>query len=104
RELEVAGRAEDADRRRMQDRRPQDDVGERVLRVLACLSAAGEERLQRLRGELHDAAVLDSSRPAAREIAVPRREHAEPHARGSVWTITSAISGRSRRIVSSILD
>ena len=36
----------------MQDRRAEVDVGERVLGVMTRRPAAGEERLQRLRGEL----------------------------------------------------
>src|SRR5262249_33836117 len=102
REPEVAVALEDPHGRRMQHRRAQDDVFERKAVVLARLAAAGEERLQRLRGELDDAVVLDAPGPAARQIAVARREHAELHWRGSVCTTTSAISGRSRRIASSI--
>src|SRR5205823_3886650 len=102
REAEVAVRAEDAHRRRLQHRRTQQDLVERELRVLARLAAAGEERLQRLRRELDDAVAFDSPRPATLEVAVTRREHAELHASGSVCTITSWISGRSRRIISSI--
>ena len=66
----------------MQDRRPQVDVGERVLGVLARRAAAGEERLQRLRGELDHLVALDPAGPAALERELPRREHAELH--GSV--------------------
>ena len=87
-------------RRRLKHRRAQVDVGERVLGVLARRAAAGEERLQRLRGELDHLVALDPPGPAALERELPRREHAELH--GSVWTITSAMSGRSRRIRSSI--
>ena len=81
-------------------RRAQIDVGERVLGVLARRAAAREERLERLRGELDDPVAVDAPGPAALERELLRREHAEPH--GSVCTITSAISGRSRRIRSSI--
>ncbi len=87
---------------RVQHRRPDDDVLEREHVVLAGTAAAGEERLQRLRGELHDAVPLDAAGPAALEVAVFRREHAEPHASGSVCTITSVIPGRARRTASSI--
>ena len=83
----------------MEHRRAQHDVGERELRVLARVAAAGEERLQRLRGELDYAVALDAAGPAALEIVLRRTEHAELH--GSVCTITSEISGRSRRISSS---
>ena len=72
---------------------------EGVLGVLAGRRAAGEERLQRLRGELDDVAAVDPARPAALELELARREHAELH--GSVWTITSATSGRARRSRSS---
>ena len=68
--------------------------------MLARAAAAGEERLQRLRGELDDAIAVDPSGPAALEVGLPGTEHAESH--GSVWTITSAISGCSRRMSSSI--
>src|SRR5579862_4348362 len=90
----------------MQHRRPEDDILERELVVRARLSAAGEEGLQRLRGELDDAVALDRARPAAFEVAVLRAEHAELHGRarysyGSVWTCTSEISGRSVLIRSS---
>ena len=48
-------RVEVAHRRRVQDRRTEVDVGERILRVPPRVSAAGEVRLQRLRCELDDA-------------------------------------------------
>ena len=70
-----------ADRRRVQDRRPQRDFCERVLGVLAGLPTAGEEGLERLRGELDDALALDAPRPAALEVVVGWREHAELHRR-----------------------
>ena len=73
-----------------------------ILGVLARGAAAGEERLQRLRGELDDPVAFDPARPAALRSRSLRREHAELHSRGSVCTTTSAISGRSRRIASSI--
>ena len=44
--------------------------------------AAGEERLQRLRGELDHPVPLDAARPAALERELLGREHAELH--GSV--------------------
>ena len=44
------------------------------------VAAAGEERLQRLRGELDHAVALDAPRPAALERELLRREHAELHA------------------------
>src|SRR6266511_455957 len=95
-------RVEVAYGRWVEDGRPKVDVGERILGMAARVPAAGEERLQRLRRELVDDAVLDQPRPAALEREVARCEHAEPHRYGSVCTITSAISGRSRRIRSSI--
>src|SRR5581483_4847553 len=84
-----------------QDGRAQVDVGQRVLGVLTRRPASGEERLQRLRRELDDAVALDAPRPPALERQLLRREHAQLH--GSVWTITSAMSGRSRRMRSSIV-
>ena len=71
-EAEVAGVVEDPHRRRMEHRRAEDDVGERVDRVLARSSAAGEERLQRLRRELDHRVAVDPSRPAALEILLHR--------------------------------
>ena len=47
------------------------DLGERVLGVLARAAAAGEERLQRLRGELDDAVAVDPPGPAALELGAP---------------------------------
>src|SRR5712691_2606178 len=89
--VEPAGRAgspdvllegvEVADRGRVQDRWAQDHLREWVLGVLVRLPAAGEERLERLRGELDDAVVLDAPRPAALELVVGWREHAELHRR-----------------------
>src|SRR5262249_23688930 len=93
---------EDPHRGRMEHRRAEDDVGERILRVLTRRPPAREERLQRLGRELDNALAIDPARPAALEILVARREHAQLH-RGSVCTTTSAISGCSRRMSSSIL-
>ena len=49
----------------MQDRRPQVDLVQRELGVLARLAAAGEEGLERLRRELDHAVALDAAGPAA---------------------------------------
>src|SRR3954468_15159220 len=87
-------------RGRVQDGGTEVALGERILGVPPRASAAGEIRLQRLRCELHDRVTLDDPGPAAFELQVARREHAELH--GSVCTITSAMSGRARRIRSSI--
>ena len=65
-------RREDAHARRVQDRWAELDVSERVLGVLARAAAPGEERLQRLRGELDDAIAVDPTRPAALELGVLR--------------------------------
>src|SRR5439155_25277183 len=86
----------------MQHGRAKDYLVERILRVLARGPASGEERLQRLRGELDHPVVLDAPRPASLQAEVTGREHAELHSRGSVCTTTSTISGRSRRIASSM--
>ena len=91
---------EDADARRVQHRRAEHDVGKRILGVLARAAAAREERLQRLRRELDDPVAVDAPGPSPLEIGLLRAEHAESH--GSVWTITSAISGCARRMSSSI--
>src|SRR4029077_3511632 len=90
---------EDPHRRRMEHRRAEHDVGERVLAMLARVAATREVRLKRLRRELDHAVALDPAGPAALEVVLHRTEHAELH--GSVCTITSEISGRSRRISSS---
>jgi hypothetical protein len=45
--------------------------------MLASLAAAAEERLKRLRSELDHAVALDPARPAAFEVTILRREHAE---------------------------
>jgi hypothetical protein len=68
--------------RRMEHGRPEVDVGERVLRVMARRPTSREERLQRLRRELDDGVALDQPGPAALELQFARREHAESH--GSV--------------------
>ena len=86
-------------RRRLEHRRSQEHGLQGVLRVLTGGRAAGEERLQRLRGELNDGVAVDPAGPAALELELDRREHAQPH--GSVWTITSATSGLARRSRSS---
>ncbi len=83
----------------MQDRRAKVDLVERVFGVLAGLTAAAEERLEGLRGELDHALALDPCRPTALEVAVLRAEHAELH--GSVCTTTSA-TVTAARIRSSI--
>jgi hypothetical protein len=58
---------------------PQLHLGEREGGVLARRRAAREEGLQRLGGELRDALAVDPARPAALELLVGRREHAEAH-------------------------
>ena len=63
--------------RRVQDRRAELDVGQRVLRVPPGGTAAGEERLQRLCGDLHDGLTLEDPRPAALEPQLTRCEHAQ---------------------------
>src|SRR5438105_3132251 len=114
-----------ADRGRVEDRRSQVDLRERVFGVPPRAAAAREEGLERLRGELDHDVALEHARPAALQAVPLRAEHAELHlpisraerrdkldprkmrsifrGYGSVWTITSAMSGRSRRISSSIL-
>ena len=72
-------RVEVADRRRPKHGRTQHDVGQRVLRVLAGLAAAGEERLERLRRELDHAVALDPAWPSPLEVELLRAEHAELH-------------------------
>jgi hypothetical protein len=67
----------------VQHGRPLVDVGKRVLGVLARRATAGEEGLQRLRGELDDAVAVDAPGPAAFERQLLRREHAELHAEGA---------------------
>src|SRR5436190_19677681 len=94
-------RVEVAHRGRVQDGRPEVDVGEGVLRVPPGRAAASEERLERLRRQLVNGVALDEPRPAALERELARCEHAEAH-QGSVWTTTSAMSGRARRMRSSI--
>ena len=66
-----------ADGRRVQHGRAQVDL---VQAYSACsrAAAAGEERLQRLRGELDNAVALDPPGPAALALAA-RGEHAKPH-------------------------
>src|SRR5207245_9093957 len=71
-------RVEVAHRRRMEQRRPQLDVLEGVLRVSASGASTREIGLQRLRGELVDNAVLDQTRPPTLEVMALRGEHAEP--------------------------
>ena len=100
RRLVALGRAEHAHARRVQHGGPKLDVVERVLRVLAGAAASREEGFERLCRELDDAIAVDPTRPAALELGALGAEHAEFH--GSVWTITSAISGCSRRMSSSI--
>ena len=70
-------RVEVAHRRRVQDRRTEVDLGQRVFGVTPRASAAGEVSLQRLRCELHDGVALDDPGPAPFELQVARREHAE---------------------------
>ena len=94
---------EDPDGRRMEDRRAKDDLRERVLGVLARLAAAGEERLQRLRRELDDPVAVDPPRPAALEQRDRAGENMQSFTRSApCGRCTSAISGSSRRIRSSI--
>jgi hypothetical protein len=68
--------------------------------VLARRPSAREERLQRLRGEMHDAVAVDAPDPAAFQRMTDRMEHAE--FQGSVCTTTSAIAGTAVRTRSSI--
>ena len=58
--------------------RQQAHLVERVLGVLAGVAAAGEERLERLRGELDHAVALDPPGPAA-DLLPHRSEHAQLH-------------------------
>src|SRR5262249_16915257 len=87
-----------ADGRRPRNRCEQADVLERVFVVFARRAAAGEEGRERLRSEVDDPVAFDHADPAP-GLAIARRKDTQPH--GSVWTITSAISGRSRRMRSS---
>ena len=81
-----------ADGRRAPHGREQPHLRERVLGVLARLSAAGEERLQRLRRELDHAVALDPARPPP-DLVLDRREHAELH--GSDAPLAVPASGRT---------
>ena len=65
RERERLGVVEDPDRRRVQHRREENRLVERILGVLASRSTPGEERLQRLRGEMHDPIAVDPPDPPA---------------------------------------
>ena len=85
----------------MQDGSAQLDLRKGVLGMPPRGASTGEERLQRLRGHLNDRVAFDDPRPAALELEVTRGEHAQLHY-GSVCTITSAMSGRARRMRSSI--
>src|SRR5436309_1867249 len=78
-------------RGRVEDRGEQPHLVEGVLGVLAGPAASGEEGLERLGRELNDAVAVDATRPAAREVAVPRREHAQAHVR-SVRSASGACS------------
>ena len=102
RKHEVTRLVEEPYRRRMEHRRPERDLVQRIRCVLPREAAAAEERLQRLRRQLHDDVAVDPSRPAALEREIRRREHAELHSPGSVCTTTSATSGNRRRMRSSI--
>ena len=72
-------RLEDPHARRREHGWQQVALGERILGVLAGAPAAGEERLERLGGELDDLVAVDPAGPAALEIHPLRAEHAEPH-------------------------
>lgn len=78
---------EDTHGRRVKNRREQTHAGKRIDRVLARRAATGEERLEGLRGELHDMVVLDPTHPAALERVPSGMEHAEPHY-DITWDIT----------------
>src|SRR5215213_265633 len=65
-------------RRRPPHRGEQPHLVQRVLRMLARVAAAGEERLQRLRRELDHAVALDPPRPPS-NVVVEGSEHAKPH-------------------------
>ena len=65
-----------AHRGRPEDGRPEVDVGELVLRVLARVATAGEVRLQRLRRELDHPITIDAPGPTALERKLAGREHA----------------------------
>ena len=88
---------EDAHRRRMEDRRAEDDLGERVLGVLARLPAAGEERLQRLCGELDHPVAVDPARPAPLELASAGENMQSFTAVGSVCTTSRRRSPGAER-------
>ena len=85
----------------MQDRRPRGDLVERVLRVLARRAAAGEERLQRLRGEL-DRRGRRRSGPASRASSSRSFGLNMQSLTVRCGRLTSAISGSARRMRSSI--
>ena len=55
-------------------------------RVLASLPAPGEERLERLRGELDHAAALDPARPPALKVRAFRRKHSRTRRLASAAT------------------
>jgi len=56
----------------VQHGRPQDDDVERIVRMLAGVAAAREERLKRLRCKLNDAIAFDAPGPAALEMPILR--------------------------------
>jgi hypothetical protein len=82
RELERALALENPDRRRVQDGREQPNDFERVHGVLAGGAPTGEERLQRLGGEMDHVVAVKATDPAALHRMGQRMEHAELH--GSV--------------------
>ena len=92
REDEVAGVVEDPHRRRAEHGGAEHDVSEWILGVLAGHPAAGEERLQGLRGQLDHPLAVEPSRPAALEEGLLRAEHAQLHR-----SFTGAPCARRRR-------
>src|SRR5439155_21506529 len=114
RKLERDLTVEDADRRRIENRREQRHLVEPVLRVLARASAAEEERLQRLRGQVEHALAVDPADPPSLHRVVVRVEHAEPHrSTDSIRSATTRVSpgdvsaltpGMARRATSGVRD
>ena len=70
---------EDPHGRRVEHRREEAHLDQRVLGVLARRAAAREERLQGLRGEVDDPIAVDPADPTPLHRVVERMEHAQPH-------------------------
>ena len=96
REVELPERREHPQPGRREHRRPELDVRERILGVLARGGAAAEERLQRLRRELDDPIAVDPPGPAALERRFRRREHAELHAGPAPLVAAASFCGQGR--------